>query len=84
MDEEYSSFMKNQAWDLCHLRKGRKLVWCCWVYCTKYAIDGSIDRYKACLVAKGFSQVEAIDYSKTFVLVTKMNSIRLVLSLVAS
>ena len=41
-------------------------------------------RYKACLVAKGFSQVEGIDYSKTFESVTKMNSICLVLSLAAS
>lgn len=54
------------------------------MYCTKYDVDGSIDRYKARLVAKGFSQVEGIDYSETFSLVTKMNSICLVLSLAAS
>ena len=76
--------MKNHTWDPCTLLKGRKLVWCRWVYHTKYVADGSIDRYKACLVAKGFSQVEGIHYSKTFAPVTKMNSIRLVLSLAAS
>ena len=54
------------------------------MYHTKYVADGSIDRYKACLVAKGFSQVEDIDYSETFSPITKMNSIHLVLSLVAS
>lgn len=55
MDEEYSSLMRNNTWELCPLPKGRKMVWFHWLYHTKYAIDGSIDKYKACLVAKGFS-----------------------------
>ena len=53
--------MKNYTWDLCPLLKGRNLVWCRWVYHTKYATDGSIDRYKVRLIAKGFSQVDGID-----------------------
>ena len=55
MEEEYSSLMKNHTWDLCPLPKGRKLVHCKRIYHTKYATDGSIDKYKAHLVAKGFS-----------------------------
>jgi hypothetical protein len=51
---------------------------------TKYASDGSVERHKARLVSKGFSQVEGIDYNETFSPVAKMNSIHLVLSLVAS
>jgi hypothetical protein len=51
---------------------------------TKYASDGSVERHKAWLVAKGFSQVEGIDYNETFAPVAKMNSICLVLALVAS
>ena len=43
-----------------------------------------VDKNKAHLVAKGFSQVLGIDYSKTFVLVSRMNSIQLVLSIVAA
>ena len=43
-----------------------------------------MDRHKACLVAKGFSQVEGIYYTKTFSPIAKMNSIRLFLSLAAS
>ena len=76
--------MKNHTWDLCPLLKGRKLVWCWWVYHAKYAADGSIVRYKAHLVMKGFSQVESIEYFETFSPITKMNSIHLVLSLAAS
>ena len=75
--------MKNHTWDLCSLPKGRKLVRCKWLYRPKFAVDGSIDKYKARIIAKGFFQVEGIDYIETFSPITKMNSIHLVLSLVA-
>ena len=81
MDEEYRSLMVNDTWDLVPLPKGRNFFRCKWVYRTKYASDGSVERLKARLVAKGFSQVEGIDYNETFAPITKMNSIRLVLSL---
>eukprot|EP00253_Pinus_taeda_P007619 PITA_07619 len=84
MNEEYRSLLANDTWDLIPLPKGRKLVRCKWVYITKYEPDGKVDKHKACLVAKGFSQVEGIDYTETFSPVTKMNSVRLVLSLIAS
>jgi hypothetical protein len=84
MNEEYRSLMENDTWDLVPLPKGRKLVICKWVYRTKYASDGSVERHKAQLVSKGFSQVEGIDYNETFSPVAKMNSIHLVLSLAAS
>jgi hypothetical protein len=84
MNEEHRSLMENDTWDLVPLPKGRKLVRCKWVYRTKYASDGNVERHKDRLFSKGFSQVEVIDYNETFVLVAKMNSIRLVLSLAPS
>jgi hypothetical protein len=84
MNEEYRYLMENDTWDLVPLPKVRKLVRCKWVYISKYSSDESVERHKARLVAKVFSQVEGIDYNETFAPVEKMNSIRLVLSLAAS
>jgi hypothetical protein len=47
MNEEYHSLMENDTWDLVPLLKGRKLVICKWVYRTKYASYGSVERHKA-------------------------------------
>ena len=47
-------------------------------------VDGTTYKYKAWLVEKGFSQVQGVDYHETFALVAKMDSIRLVLAIVAS
>lgn len=68
------------------LQKGIKLVWCKWVYQygTKYVENGTINKYKARLVAKSFSQVEGTDYCETFAPVAKINYICIVLSIVAS
>ena len=63
---------------------GRKLVQCKWVFRTKFAVDGSTYKYKAILVAKGFSQVQGVDYHETFAPVAKMDSIRLVLAISTS
>ena len=81
MNEAYCSLMENNTWDLVPLTKGIKLVIHKWVYRTKYASYGSVERQKAWLVAKGFSQVDGIDNIETFSPVAKMNSIRLVLVL---
>jgi hypothetical protein len=62
----------------------RNLIDCKWVYKVKHKTDGSIDRYKARLDAKGFKQRLGIDYDETFNLVVKPATIRMVLSLVVS
>eukprot|EP00253_Pinus_taeda_P019616 PITA_19616 len=83
MKGEYRSLLENDTWDLVPLPKGRKLVRCKWVYITKFGPDGKVDKHKAHLVAKGFSQVEGIAYTENFFHVAKMKSIHLVLSLAA-
>jgi hypothetical protein len=84
MQEEYKSLLENQTWDLVPLPSGRKLVRCRWVYRTKSAADGQINRYKARLVAKGFQQIHGIDYDETFAPVMNMDSIRLALAIAAT
>ena len=64
MNDEYRSLLENNTWDLVPLPKGRKLVRCRRVYKTKFGPDGKVDRHKAHLVAKGFSQVEGTDYTE--------------------
>ena len=83
-DEEYTTLMRNKTWHLVSNRKGKNIIDCKWVYRIKKKADGSIDRYKACLVAKGFKQRYGIDYEGTFSLVVKAATIRLVLAIVVS
>ena len=75
---------KNETWELVSLPSKRKLVQCKWVYRTKVAADGSDINYKVSFTTKGLSQVQGVDYIETFSPVAKMDSIRLVLAIVAS
>jgi hypothetical protein len=84
MTDEYHALIKNKTWRLVPLTPGKNLIDCKWVYKVKHKADGSIDRYKACLVAKGFKQRLGIDYDDTFDPVVKPATICMVLSLAVS
>ena len=52
-----------------------------WLFKIKHAADGSIEKYKARFVARGFSQKEGIDYEETFAPVARYTSIRTIIAL---
>ena len=56
MKEEYDSIMKNETWELIELPENKVPIGSKWLYKTKFNADDSIDKYKAKLVAKGYSQ----------------------------
>ena len=79
MQEEYSSIMKNDVWEVL----GKSMVISRWLYKVKHAADWSIEKFKARFVARGFSQVEGVDYEETFAPVARYTSIRSIISIAA-
>ncbi|XP_073126194.1 uncharacterized protein [Henckelia pumila] len=79
--EEMNALEKNKTWDIVDLPKGKRTVGCRWLFNIKCKANGSVERYKACIVAKGFTQTYGIDYQETFAPVAKIHSIRVLLSL---
>lgn len=79
MDEECDSLTKNHTWVLVKLPADQKVIDNRWVFKIKHNPDGSIDRYKARLVVRGFTQEYGIDYQETFSPVVRFTSIRVIL-----
>ena len=81
MDAEYAAFTQRETWTLVPRPLDANVVSCKWVYSLKYNLDGSIARYKARLVARGFSQAYGLDYHETFSPVARLSSIRVLFSI---
>ena len=81
MDDEMKALLKNDTWEMVDLPREKKIVGCKWVYTLKYKSDGSLDRYKARLVARGYTQTYGIDYQETFAPVARINTNKILISL---
>ncbi|XP_043705350.1 uncharacterized protein LOC122655199 [Telopea speciosissima] len=81
MAEEFNALIRNGTWSLVPRNPRMNLIGNKWVYRIKQKANGSLERYKASLVAKGFHQQHGLDYSETFSPVVKPTMIRCVLSI---
>ncbi len=65
-DTEYKLLMEMDTWELIELPENRNLIRCKWVLRVKHKSDGTVEKFKGRLVARGFSQQPGIDYAETF------------------
>lgn len=84
MLEEYESILKNKVWKIVPRPKDKTIISSKWLFKIKHAPDGSVDKFKARFVARGFSQKEGIDYDEIFAPVARYTSIRTIIAIVAA
>lgn len=75
MVDEIQALEDNDKWTIQELPARKRSIGCKWVYKIKSKVDEGIERYNACLVAKGFTKIQDIDFHETFVLVAKMTTV---------
>ncbi|WVZ89598.1 hypothetical protein U9M48_035978 [Paspalum notatum var. saurae] len=80
MHEELNNFTRNEVWTREAKPKGARVIGTKWVFRNKQDDEGNIVRNKVRLVAKGYSQVEGIDFGETFASVARLEAIRFLLA----
>jgi hypothetical protein len=84
MEEEHTTLLQNQTWDLVPRPRHANTVTGKWIFKHKFHVDGSLERYKARWVLRGFTQRPCVDFAETFSPVVKPATVRTVLSLALS
>ena len=84
MKEELDALHKTRTWDLVDLPFGKSAIGCKWVYKIKTRSNDTVDRYKARLVARGFTQEYEIDYEETFAPMARLSSVMTLIAISAA
>jgi hypothetical protein len=84
MEEEFAALIANNTWDLVPHPVGSNVITGKWIFKNKFNFDGSLDRYKARWVLRGFTKQPGVDYDETFSPVVKPATVRTVLCLAVS
>ncbi|CAM8954016.1 unnamed protein product [Rhodiola kirilowii] len=84
MEDEFRALRQTHTWSLVPRPACANIVGSKWIFKTKLRPDGSVEKHKARLVARGFTQQYGIDYLDTFSLVVKPETVRLILSIAVS
>ena len=82
-NSEIESILRNHTWELDDLPPGNKPLGSKWIFKRKMKPDGTIDKYKAKLIVKGYREKEDLDYFDTYSPVTRITSIRMLIALAA-
>lgn len=84
MQDEHNALLRNRTWTLVDRPPGARVISGKWVFKHKLNADGSLERYKARWVVRGFNQRAGVDFGEIFTPVVKPATIRTVLTIIAS